>query len=85
METDRIKRLLDPEYQRQTALRTLGLIAKFWGPEAASKEAEGYSLPTEDIEAAINAGIQEAEGLSGRLDNIRVLAEDPNDSLLQES
>lgn len=70
MEADRIERLLDPEDQEEIAFGSIRLIAKFFGQEVAFKEAEGYSLSAEDVQAAINTGIQEARELPDRLDHL---------------
>ncbi len=66
MERNVVERLLDPEYQRKMAIGGIRLVTKFFGPEVARKEAEGYCLSAEDIEVAIGAGIREAKELMDR-------------------
>jgi len=62
METENsIGRLLDPEYQKQTAMSSIRLVAAFFGPEVAQKEAEFYDLSPEEIKQAINAGVEKAK------------------------
>ncbi|MBI4999181.1 hypothetical protein HZB97_00160 [Candidatus Gottesmanbacteria bacterium] len=39
----------------------LKLVAKFFGPEVAQKEAEDSGLSPEDAETAISAGVKETK------------------------